>query len=117
MITNLSGIKGEKGLTGEPGKCRTSRSPIQNDFPIFPSMEFDHNHDPVMPRYIISKLRRFKIPLFNEPIYVLTIIKMYFKLYYQFGYIFGMWKRDGGCLCGYPENGSQTKTTLEKSRT
>ena len=63
MITNLSGIKGEKGLTGEPGKCRTSRSPIQNDFPIFPSMEFDHNHDPVMPRYIISKSRRFKVPL------------------------------------------------------
>ena len=55
MITNLSGIKGEKGATGEPGKCRTSRSPIQNDFPIFPSMEFDQNHDAVMPRYIISK--------------------------------------------------------------
>ena len=55
MITNHSGIKGEKGLTGEPGKCRTSRSLIQNDFPIFPSMEFDHDYDPVMPRYIILK--------------------------------------------------------------
>ena len=52
MITNFSGIKGEKGLTGEPGKCRTSRSPIQNDVPLSPSTEFDYNYDSVMPRYI-----------------------------------------------------------------
>ena len=52
MITNFSGLKGEKGLTGEPGKCRTSRSPNQNDFPLSPSTEFDHNFDAVVPRYI-----------------------------------------------------------------
>ena len=50
MITNFSGLKGEKGLTGEPGKCRTSRSTIQNDFPLSSSMEFDHDYDVVMPR-------------------------------------------------------------------
>ena len=29
----FSGPKGERGLIGEPGKCSTPRSSIQNDFP------------------------------------------------------------------------------------
>ena len=32
--THLIGLKGERGLIGEPGKCSPPSSSIQNDFPV-----------------------------------------------------------------------------------
>ena len=50
------GLKGERGLVGEPGKCSTQSSSIQNDMPVATEFVLEGNRLETLIQLSISTL-------------------------------------------------------------